>query len=241
MMAMRLRLLPEVRSSLLIDTTLGILEEVPGCDVGIDDIAERAEVSRSLVYRYFDGVDDILQHAQRRFFAPLCTELAQVLESQRDPLDQLHAIIAATVHFAAQHPSTFCHLVDGGLPRGTGSDPLIGPIERLTSAARPDPDAALVATATTALIESGIVTWLRADRTDTTAVTELLFTLAAPAFLRRRSTADDAQGHSVDGYRAPTGAQDPSGACPTPMSTQAQPPPASIAVDTTPMSTKEHP
>lgn len=236
---MALRLLPEMRWSQLIDTTLAVLEEVPGCEVVLDNIAGRAEVSRSLVYRYFDGVDDLLRHARRRFFAPLRTELAQVLQSQRDPLDQLHGIIATTVHFAAEHRSTFCHLVDGGLPRSASHDVLLGSIQRLTAVVRPDGDAVLVATATTALIESGILAWLRDDRTDATAVIGLLFTLTAPGFLCPPSTSNDADTDSVAGHhRAPAAARRPTGACLTLVS-DVQPHRAS-ALPTTPMTTKEN-
>lgn len=239
---MALRLLPEVRWSQLIDTTLEILEEVPGCEVVIDDIAARAEVSRSLVYRYFDGVDDLLQHVQRRFFAPLRTELAQVLQSQQDLLDQLHGIIATTVHFAAEHPSAFCHLVDGGLPRSANHDPLIGPMQKLTAVVRPDPDAVLVATATAALIESAILAWLRDDRTDATAVIGLLFRLTAPGFLRPPPTSNNAHTDNVAGHhRAPPAARTPTGAYLTLVSTEAQPHQVSAGLETTPMTMKENP
>lgn len=176
---MRVRLLPDERWSQLVDTTLEVLELVPPYDVVLDDIATTAGVSRGLVYRYFSGIDDLLGHARRRFFTALQAELERVLDLDREPLDQLREVIAATVHFAAAHRGTFCNLVDGGLPHRAEDDLANAAILRLTSQLRPSPDALLVARATAALIQTGIVSWLRDEVTDAETVIDLLFSLAA--------------------------------------------------------------
>src|SRR3546814_6709321 len=63
----RVRLLPDRRWSQLVDTAVMVLDTVPVRHVVIDDVATRAGVSRSLVYRYFSSLDELLGHAKRRF------------------------------------------------------------------------------------------------------------------------------------------------------------------------------
>lgn len=175
----RVRLLPDRRWSQLVDTAVAVLDTVPLHDVVIDDIATRAGVSRSLVYRYFSGLDDLLGHARKRFLTTLETKYESILSSGGDALDKLRAVIAATVHFAAAHPGVYGNFATDGRLDSRAGDPLTTAMLRLTSVLRPGRDAVLAASATAALIDAAIASWLRDDPPESETVIDLVFGLAA--------------------------------------------------------------
>jgi AcrR family transcriptional regulator len=172
-------LLPDRRWSQLVDTAVAVLDTVPLHDVVIDDIATKAGVSRSLVYRYFSGLDDLLRHARQRFLTTLETNYEPILSSGADALDKLRAVIAATVHFAAAHPGVYGNFATGRRVDSTAGDPLTTAMLHLISVLRPGRDAVLVATGTAALIDAAIGSWLRDDPTESETVIDLVFGLAA--------------------------------------------------------------
>jgi len=176
---MSIRLLPDRRRSQLVDTAVAVLETVPLHELVIDDIARRAGVSRSLVYRYFSGLDDLVAHARKRFLATLQTRFELILDSDGDALDDLRAVIVATVHFAAAHPGVYCNLVTGARPTSEADDPLTTAMMHLASALRPTCDAPLVSTATAALIDAAIVRWLHDERADAETLVDSVFGLVA--------------------------------------------------------------
>lgn len=177
---MTARLAPEHRRSQLIDTTVALLEQMPAGDIVAEYVAARAGVSRGLVYRYFSGTDELVGHARRRFFRPLCGRLERAIDESSDPLARLRAAIAETSHFAASDPARFCNAIDGRLPRTAVDDPLIKTMLALTLSLRPGQwDAHIIAAATAASIETGIVTWLLDDDSDADVVVERLFDLVA--------------------------------------------------------------
>lgn len=189
----RVRLLPDRRWSQLVDTAVAVLDTVPLHDVVIDDIATRAGVSRSLVYRYFSGLDDLLGHARQRFLTTLETKYEPILSSGGDALDKLRAVIAATLHFAAAHPGVYGNLAADVPPDSRAGAPLTRAMLHLASELRPGRDAALVATATAALIDAAIVSWLRDDPTDSETVIDLVLSLAAFGLQGRSSQVDTAE------------------------------------------------
>ena len=176
---MSIRLLPDRRWSQLVDTAVAVLETVPLHELVIDDIARRAGVSRSLVYRYFSGLDDLVAHARKRFLATLQTRFELILDSDGDALDDLRAVIAATVHFAAAHPGVYCNLVTGARPTSEADDPLTTAMMHLASALRPTCDAVMVAPATTALVDAAIACWLPDRVAEPETVIDSVFGLAA--------------------------------------------------------------
>ncbi|HEY9558150.1 MAG TPA: hypothetical protein VIR58_15545 [Acidimicrobiales bacterium] len=85
------------------------------------------------------------------------TKYEPILGSGGDALDKLRAVIAATVHFAAAPPGAYGNLAADGPPDSRAGDPLTRAILHLASEIPPSGDAALVASATAALIDAAIV------------------------------------------------------------------------------------
>jgi len=156
-----------------------VLAEVPARDIVIEDIAAAAKVSRSLVYVYFTGVDELLSAAHRRFFNPLANELRTICDTGEDPLVRMHAIIAATVRFAAEHRTTYCNVIDGRTTAGADHHPLAGGVRQLIPDIESSGDSALVADAIAAMIHNGIVSWLSDGTADIDGIIDLLSTLVA--------------------------------------------------------------
>src|SRR3546814_14910343 len=70
----RVRLLPDRRWSQLVDTAVTVLDTVPVRHVVIDDVATRAGVSRSLVYRYLYSLAALLGNDKRQIGRPSLEE-----------------------------------------------------------------------------------------------------------------------------------------------------------------------
>lgn len=121
----RRRLSPEDRKSELLALGTKVFGERPYDDVRIDEIAERAGVSRALMYHYFPD--------KRAFFAAVVkAEGDRLFEATNTPavegqtlFDQLRAGVLAYLHYDEQHPNgAWAAYV------GTGtSDPVLRDIE----------------------------------------------------------------------------------------------------------------
>jgi AcrR family transcriptional regulator len=121
----RRRLSPEDRRSELLALGAKVFGERPYDDVRIDEIAERAGVSRALMYHYFPD--------KRAFFAAVVkTEGDRLFEATNTPavagdtlFEQLRAGVLAYLHYDEQHPHGAWAAYVG---QGT-SDPVLRNIE----------------------------------------------------------------------------------------------------------------
>ena len=96
------RLKPQQRREQLLDTAAALFAETPYDDVLMDDIAARADVSRSLLYHHFSSKRDlyvaIFERASNRF-------LARVSPDPRLPLaEQLATGLEAHIQSFVDHP-----------------------------------------------------------------------------------------------------------------------------------------
>ncbi|MDG9716537.1 TetR/AcrR family transcriptional regulator [Streptomyces sp. DH24] len=107
------RLSVEERRSQLLDAALSLFAHRDPEDVSLDDVAERAGVSRPLVYRYFPGGKQQLYEAALRSAAE---ELEQCFDEPREGplLDRLSRALDRYLAFVADHDTGFSALLRGG-------------------------------------------------------------------------------------------------------------------------------
>jgi AcrR family transcriptional regulator len=88
--ARRSRLDPETRRAQLVDTAVARLDEGGEAGVGVDDVADAAGVSRSLVYAYFGDRDGLAAEVYVRILGRLDRDLG--LELPPDETALLHVV-----------------------------------------------------------------------------------------------------------------------------------------------------
>jgi AcrR family transcriptional regulator len=103
---------PEARRRHLIEAALTLFARRPPSEVSIDDIAEQADVSRALVYRYFPSTEAIHGAALRAATDDL---IARFTLSRSGPLlEQLTASVTDFVDFATNYAPTYLALLRTG-------------------------------------------------------------------------------------------------------------------------------
>lgn len=117
-MASRTRLNPDDRRAQLIRTAAGAFAAQPYDDVRMDEIAERAEVSRGLLYRYFPTKRDLFAAVYRHAARDLLDRTR--FDAERDLLEQIVAGLEVHFDFFEENRNTFL-----GANRVLAGDPLI--------------------------------------------------------------------------------------------------------------------
>ncbi|HEY8526063.1 MAG TPA: TetR/AcrR family transcriptional regulator [Acidimicrobiales bacterium] len=104
----RARLDPETRRTQLIDAAVGLVDERGLAALGVDDVADAAGVSRSLVYAYFGDRDGLAAEVYVRMLARLDAHLELTL-----PLDEaaVREVVAGCMAFAEANPEAWRLLV----------------------------------------------------------------------------------------------------------------------------------
>jgi AcrR family transcriptional regulator len=103
------RLPPEQRRRQLIDAAIELYSQRPFEQVSVEDIAEAADVSRALFYRYFTSPGELFAAASRVAIDGLVARLTTPAEG---PLDQrLRHGVAEFVDFVEHHPAAFVAVV----------------------------------------------------------------------------------------------------------------------------------
>lgn len=86
----------EQTRSRLVDAVVTIIRERGFTDVGINSVAERAGVSKVLIYRYFGGLDGLLDEVADRI-DPLQSRTARALIENLDPNASVAGVIRRIV------------------------------------------------------------------------------------------------------------------------------------------------
>src|SRR5215470_4274418 len=100
---------PEARRRHLIEAALSLFARRPPQEVSIDDIAEQADVSRALVYRYFPSTEAIHVAALRAAADDLIARFT--LSRSGTLLEQLTASVTDFVDFAGDYAPTYLALL----------------------------------------------------------------------------------------------------------------------------------
>jgi AcrR family transcriptional regulator len=108
-MRTRRRLPPEERRRQLINAAIDLYGHRPFEQVSVEDIAEAADVSRALFYRYFTGPADIFAAAARVAIDDLIARLHAPRGGK--PVEQLRAGLAEYLDFVLERPTAFVAVV----------------------------------------------------------------------------------------------------------------------------------
>ena len=96
----------QVRRQHIIDAAIEVLGETePGGEVHVQQIADRAGLSRTVVYRHFTDRADLDAAVQGAVLGLLRAELVPALSFEGTPVEIIRRIVAAYVGWAAAHPS----------------------------------------------------------------------------------------------------------------------------------------
>lgn len=90
----------------IIDAAVAVLaDSAPGTEVRVQQIADRAGLSRTVVYRHFHDRADLDAAVQGRALELLRAELVPALSFEGTPVDIIRRVVAAYVGWAAEHRS----------------------------------------------------------------------------------------------------------------------------------------
>ncbi|MFI5502295.1 TetR/AcrR family transcriptional regulator [Nocardia asteroides] len=97
-----------------------------GADVGVKDIAERAGVPRSVVYRLFGDRDDLDEQVRNRIIAELTTRLGPVLNPEGTVGDAIARAVDTYIGWIVTNPHLHHFLSAGAGGDATGSQSVSG-------------------------------------------------------------------------------------------------------------------
>jgi AcrR family transcriptional regulator len=90
----------------ILDAAIAVLaDSEPGAEVHVQQIADRAGLSRTVVYRHFADRADLDSAVQGRALELLRGELVPALLFEGTPVDIIRRIVSAYVGWASEHPS----------------------------------------------------------------------------------------------------------------------------------------
>jgi AcrR family transcriptional regulator len=160
----RARLDPETRRAQLVETARQLLEQRGVGTMSIEDVADAAGVSRSLVYAYFGDRDGLVAEVYLRVLDQLEETLRPhgVADLPRDQ-QTMAEVIEGCMRFAHEHPGAWRLLVTDSVRRHPtiveARARRVDALSRLDGACDP-----LVGDAILGLLEAGVLHWV--ERSD---------------------------------------------------------------------------
>lgn len=125
----------EERRQQIIDAAIAAVEEAgPGAEIHVQQIAERAGLSRTVVYRHFEDRADLDRAVQITILDGLWAELLPRIALDGTVPEIIERAVATYVHWAVAHPALHQladHDVAGGRQQRGDSGPLEEGLERL--------------------------------------------------------------------------------------------------------------
>jgi AcrR family transcriptional regulator len=112
------RMAPERRRAHLVATVLDLYGRMPPEQVGVDDVAAAADVSRALFYRYFGSMAQLHAAALGAVVDELLTRLR--LPADGPPVERLRAAIDEFLTIVARHATAYVALLRSGSAVATG-------------------------------------------------------------------------------------------------------------------------
>jgi AcrR family transcriptional regulator len=163
----------QARREHILDAAIEVLAESrPGTEVRVQQIADRAGLSRTVVYRHFQDRADLDDAVQDRVLEQLRAELVPVPSFEGTPVQIIGRIVAAYVGWASEHPAL--HEFAQQRPPGSG----VGQMERAVRQ---------IAGQIEDLINVGVeVLQVQLDEDDVAALDPLVFGLVGGVFTSTR-------------------------------------------------------
>lgn len=100
----RQRLDPEARREAIIQAAMAAFDDVGPDTVNLEVVAERAGVSRALVYTYFQNRQGLVRAVFEVVLADLGDSLARALEGSLTPQERIYRWITTLAGYARDHP-----------------------------------------------------------------------------------------------------------------------------------------
>lgn len=159
---------PQARRRHLIDAALTLFARRPPAEVSIDDIAEQADVSRALVYRYFPSTEAIHVEALRAAADDLIARFT--LSRSGTLLEQLTASVTDFVDFASDYAPTYLALLrTGAVVVTSDTDALIDAVRHhamteifgRAGITKPTPLMTITVQTWIAVVEGSTLSWLQ--------------------------------------------------------------------------------
>lgn len=174
----RTRLSPEARREQIISAADSLFHGRDPSDVTFEEIAERAGVSRALVYNYFGDKGGLIAAVYLRSFERLDVRLAEAFRETTAGDDRLRAIIGCYLDFA-EADAGCCRLIS--LAEAT-EHPLVQGArrrryDRMAAGWGSSPEARLVARGILALLEGVVLQWLDDPACSRERAEEVLFAM----------------------------------------------------------------
>lgn len=109
------------RRRVLVDAAIEAVE-ADGAEVGVDVVAARAGVSRTVLYRYFDGRDDLQAAVARRAVELLLASLTQPLRTGSTPRRMIRGVVRAHLRWLDSHPELYRLIATRSAPGTAGRE-----------------------------------------------------------------------------------------------------------------------
>jgi len=163
----------QARRQHILDAAIRVLADAPpGAEVHVQQIADRAGLSRTVVYRHFADRADLDAAVQGRALELLRAELVPALSFEGTPVDIIRRIVSAYVGWASEHPSL--HEFAQQDPPGAGQGQMERAIQQIAGQIED-------------LISVGVeVLHVRLDDDDVAALDPLVFGLVGAVFTSTR-------------------------------------------------------
>lgn len=159
---------PHERREDLIRTALRVFARRPPGDVTPEEIAEEADVSRALVYRYFPNMAELRRAALEQAMSELLSQLAP--PDDLPPLEQLRVALRTFIDFSDSYAPSYAALLNGGSVVAT--EETEAEIDRVREGVRnlilervgilePSPRLMLALRCWVSAVETAVMFWLR--------------------------------------------------------------------------------
>ncbi len=122
----------EKRRQVILDAAVDVLgQHRPGEEIHVQEIADKAGLSRTVVYRHFDDRSDLDLAVQREICARVGDAVLPAVSFAGSPYDIIRRIVDAYAHWAVDHP-TLMRFVERDLP-GVDAKPIDEELEQIAA------------------------------------------------------------------------------------------------------------
>jgi AcrR family transcriptional regulator len=170
------RLDPTVRRAQIVDAATVSFHQRDPSSVSLEEVAERAGVSRSLVYAYFGDRGGLIAAVYLRNVERLDDELGQVIETALPDEMRLARIVRRYLEFARDNaPAWHLMAATGGVQHPAVQAARRRRIERIASAWGGAPEARLLARGVIGLLEAAALDWIEYQDCELDRAADVLF------------------------------------------------------------------